>query len=294
MFSSVPTKPGRPSTHAWILVCVGVQAWTGGIAHADAYSWECDDLPIDADWIYLGAFCEPETWIADGRYVQRVDRDSCPDEPVGESEAFRRTLDDFIGVPTFFVEWRLETDGDRTEIVGGAPTALAAANSFGIAYTFFVARDQAKLNRDNLLPIVFVDLAPDVAHTHRLELYGDTLYIWYIDGQVVDSGKPEGAFPSDNARITWVGRSWHLPAVNSWDYIRYGTIPFEGSGDFDSDGDHDLRDFYFLHECILGVDRPVMPDGGVDPGCLWADVNADGAVDLIDFADFQILASNPP
>ena len=158
----------------------------------------------------------------------------------------------------------------------------------------------------------------------------DALYTWWIDGQVANSGKPEGAFPSFNAWITWGGSSWHEPTVNRWDFIRYGIIATEHSGDFDSDGDHDLRDYRYLHECIerptwpefaaangaragseayspngdssvaalpqndtlagrVGEYQPVAPGIPADPGCLWADIDVDGDVDLHDFAEFQVM-----
>jgi len=270
----------------------------GEHAFADGFSWECDTPPVDAGWIFLGDFCNPERWLADGWYHQRLDMDSCPNEPVGESEYYRRELTDFIRSSTFFVEWRLEGDGPRSDIVGGGPSSMALGNFYGIRYTLFVARDQAKLNRDNQLPIVFVDIKPSTSHVHRLELYGDESYIWFIDGQEVDSGIPEGPFPSFDARITWGGSSWHAPAYNRWNFIRYSVIATDGGGDFDSDGDHDLRDFYHFHECVERPSWPEFvasrPDGSADPGCLWADINGDAFVDLLDFAEFQILASNPP
>ena len=86
------------------------------------------------------------------------------------------SLEDFDGTPTFFVEWRIQTDGHRSEIVGVAPAALVAG-SLGITnYHFTISRDQVRLIRDNLLPIVFVDVIPDVPHMYRLELYGNELY----------------------------------------------------------------------------------------------------------------------
>jgi len=268
------------------------------IVEAAVFSWECNSLPAKVGWTVHPPFCDPRVWVDDGRYIQQLDNTACPDATAGAMDAYLRELVDFVGVQEFFVEWRVEGDGPRSEIVGGAPTAMALGNSFGIGYAFFVAHDQAKLNRDNRLPIVLVDIEPSTSHVHRLELYGNESYIWFIDGQVVDFGKPEGLFPSFDARISWRGRSWHAPADNRWDFIRYGVIATDGSGDFDSDGDHDLRDFYHFHEC---VERPhwaefaaASPDGTADPGCLWADINGDNVVDLLDFAEFQMLVSVSP
>ncbi len=236
--------------------------------------------------MFLGEFCEPTTWIADGSYFQEVDDDSCPKEPVGESEAFERSLDDYLASAQFWIEWRVEGNGNTSELIFGAPAALGMGDPFtGVNYTFVVARDMAKLNRGNLLPIIFAPFAAGVAHTHRLELLGDEWYAWYIDGHLVDSGMPSGAFPSRIATLTWLGRSWHEPALNRWDYIRYGDLQEPFSGDFDSDGDRDGRDAFYFAECI--AERGNGPGAPADPGCPWADMDADGDVDFADFGTFQ-------
>ncbi len=270
---------------AWATLAVAIFAWSGATVSAEVFSWECNSLPVDGGWTFLGEFCEPTTWIADGSYFQEVDDDTCPNEPVGESEGYRRELVDFLDHPQFWVEWRVEGDGPASELFAGAPTALGLANSFGISYTFFIARDMAKLNRDNLLPIIFATFDAGVAHTHRLELFGDELYAWYIDGDLVDSGVPEGPFPSFDAFIVWAGSSWHEPALNRWDYIRYGDLQEPFSGDFDSDGDRDGRDAFYFAECI--AERGNGPGAPADPGCPWADMDADGDVDFADFGQFQ-------
>ncbi len=109
------------------------------------------------------------------------------------------------------------------------------------------------------------------------------LFRWYIDGVLVSNGIAEGAFPSQNARIVWVGQSWHLPTLTKWDYIRYGDIALDGSGDFDSADGVGLRDWRYFEKCAgnsgIGVDA--------GPGCRWADMDGDGDVDLVDFAGFQ-------
>lgn len=81
----------------------------------------------------------------------------------------------------------------------------------GVSYHFVVARDLVRLIRDNALAIIFVELDPDVPHTHRLELFGAELYVWYIDGVRVGSGVPEGAYPTDvSNNIKWRSKSGFL------------------------------------------------------------------------------------
>ena len=130
-----------------------------------------------------------------------------------------------------------------------------------------------------MLPIIFVPIEPGAPHTYRLELYGADTYAWFIDGQVVDSGVPEGAFPSSNPSMTWRTKAAWTGSTSRWDYIRYGTIPTDASGDFDSDGDVDDEDLYFFQDCLLGPDA----DG---PGCRWADMNGDGNADGADIRLF--------
>ncbi len=250
---------------------------------AQVVSYEGTSFPNEVGWDRI-LYCTPERTLEESCLVHRVQPGECHPPPEGDQDNYLRPLSDFDGSQTFFVEWAVETDGPATEIPWGAPSAMAVGNLGGVRYTFFIARDLAKLNRDNLLPIVFVQLAPGVPHTHRLELYGDELYTWYIDGQAVDSGIPEGAFPSNTPSITWRARSAYVESVVRWDYIRYGVIPRDGSADFDSNSLIDHDDYYYFHECLHRTAE--IPD---DPGCRWADMDANGAVDLLDFADFQVM-----
>jgi endonuclease/exonuclease/phosphatase family metal-dependent hydrolase len=56
-----------------------------------------------------------------------------------------------------------------------------------------------------------------------------------------------------------------------------------GPGDADGDGDVDLLDFIAFADCITD------PGGGILPGCEWANLNGDTAVDLLDFHEFTLL-----
>jgi len=151
------------------------------------------------------------------------------------------------------------------------------------------ATSKARLIRDNSLPILYVDIKAGVPHTYRLELYGNSLYVWYIDSQTVDAGMPEGAFPTGPTEvISFRANSWYLDNTVWWDYIRYGTIPGDGSGDFDSDQDLDSTDWYFMQECLGNAG----PDVDAGPGCRFADFDADTDVDLADFAAFQAALSS--
>lgn len=141
---------------------------------------------------------------------------------------------------------------------------------------------------------MLVDIAPDIPRTYRIELYRDR-YAFYIDASLIDEGVPEGPFPAYQSEIVWLGRSWEFPCENAWDYIRYGVIPADGSGDYDSDGVASLSNFYFFHECLsnqrLGING--SPDNNAGPGCRFADFDFDADIDLLDFAEFQNAVNGP-
>ncbi len=253
---------------------------------ADVFVYEADSFPEESGWDIVQIFCDPELWVEGGWFFQHVEL--CPGVPPpgGQTAGYRRYLDDFLGEGEFFIEWVVESDADQSEIPWGGGAAFAAASSGPVRYTFFITRDLVKLNRDNTLPIVFVEIEPGVPHTYRLELYGADLYVWYIDGEVADSGLPEAAYPSYTPFITWRASAAFLPDTTGWDYIRYGTIPAEGSGDFDSDGEVDFDDWPFFQECF-------STDAGSWPGCAWADMDFDGDTDCDDWSLFLKAWTDP-
>ena len=55
-----------------------------------------------------------------------------------------------------------------------------------------------------------------------------------------------GPYPGEDSVIAWRSKSWFVESTTKWDYIRYGVIPEDGSGDFGSDEDVDEDDHYFL------------------------------------------------
>ncbi|MFH0980141.1 MAG: S8 family serine peptidase [Planctomycetota bacterium] len=59
------------------------------------------------------------------------------------------------------------------------------------------------------------------------------------------------------------------------------------TGDFDADGDVDLGDYATFHDCLTG------PGGGILPGCAPADLDTDVDVDLGDFTAFQAAFTVP-
>jgi hypothetical protein len=256
---------------------------------ADVFSYECTSFPPEGGWQLVQALCDPQQWLVDGWLFHHVEQ--CPGypPPAGQQFDYTRDLADFAGEEAFFIEWRVQTDGDASEIIGVAPASVSAWGFSGVWYHATMARDQIRLYRDANLPILWVEIAAGVPHTYRVELLSDQLYTWFVDGQVIDSGVPEGPYPTWDSAINWRTKSWYLPNTTKWDYIRYGTIPEPGSGDYDSDGDIDDADLAAFHDCLLGPDA----DG---PGCSWADMNGEGIVNGADIPAFvdALLAPGQP
>ncbi len=255
---------------------------------ADVFSSEFFSDPVSEGWDLLQLVCS-DTWVDDGWYYQRFDHDVCSQGSSRGQDAYVRWITDFNGQPRFFLQFRVQTDGDTSEIPRGAPTVVSMFNSAGVLYHVTVARDLVKFLRDVDLPIWFIEIDPGVPHEYRIELSPD-LYAFYIDADLIDEGVPEGPYPAHDARITWLGRSWYLPCENAWDYIRYGVIPEDASGDYDSDAQVTLDDFYFFHECLTNR-RPGInggPGSDAGPGCRFADFDFDTDVDLLDIAEFQV------
>jgi hypothetical protein len=271
-------------TAIWLLLGA---ATTPGLAQV--FTSEFFFEPVSEGWELTVHYCEPQTWNEAGWYYQQLDLEACPPGPGGGRDVYRRSLEPFNGAAQFFLEFRLQTNGDRSEIAGGAPTVVAMGNSFGIIYHVTVARDLVKFIGHFDRPGSFIEIEPGVPHTYRIELYPDW-YAFCIDGHVADEGVPDGPFTAFDSEIPWQGESWYLPCENAWDYIRYGVIPVDGSGDYDSNGSLTLDDFYFVHECLTN-ERPGINGGpGQDagPGCRFADFDSDTDVDLLDIAEFQV------
>jgi hypothetical protein len=256
-------------------------------AVAGVVSYECNQRPDDGPgWRVLQNWCDPALWIENGWFYQHVELCAGHPPPGGQQASYSRDLNAFSGVPGFFLEWVVESDAPRTEIPWGGGAALAIGNDNSISYVFYIAADQVKLNRDDTLPtIIFVDLQPDVAHVFRLELFGPDLYIWYIDGQIVDSGVPEGPFPGGtNPVITWRAKASWVANTTRWDYIRFGTIPPGEPGDLNCDGAVNVFD---IDPFIVALSDP---DAYAQqfPACSrdTADLDGDGHVDFFDIDPF--------
>ena len=166
--------------------------------------------------------------------------------------------------------------------------------------------------RPNLYVANFNDRTISVVDTTRL-LVTDTIALPQPDG----AGQPVGLHVSDDGAYLYVaanGADFHvidtatnaiIATVNTGlapvhlafhDGTRTGFMPsplgddglsmvrvrFPGTGDFDGDGDVDLKDFASLSNCFTGA-------GGTAPvGCAEGDFDLDQDVDADDFAEFVV------
>jgi len=288
------TRPEYARRATLFALLIAVFVVSVDLVRAEVVSLEFASLPDISEWEHL-TWCTPEETIQGVTMMQELQVASCKPEGDGDSSTYRRPIEEFNGTPGWFFEFRVATTGDRAMIPFAAPTVVVAANSFGILYHVTMAEDQIKFLRDVTLPILFFDVAPREPHTIRLELAEnpDPRYSWFIDGALVDEGSPEGSFPVQNSRITFHGKAFNSPTDNTWHYIRYGDIPVNASGDFDSDGEVDDFEVFYFDECLS------ESGGGVDagPGCRWADMDSDTDVDCDDyelFADAWTSPGDPP
>ncbi len=245
-------------------------------ARAEVVSYEGEVFPEKLQWERL-VFLPPGRSLDDGWFVQFFDLP-------GERAFYRRSLADFAGETAFFVEWRVQFDAPSSILdFSGIPVVLSLGGPNAANYHTTITDERVQLFRSTFIPLVFVDIDGDTPHTYHLELRGAHFYAWYIDGQLIDSGVPEGPYPNIGSILIWGARHYDPGHTTRWDYIRYGTIPADGSGDFDTSGNVDARDFYFFHECFSNSGPGI--DAG--PGCRFADFDGDDDVDLKDLGVFQ-------
>jgi len=84
------------------------------------------------------------------------------------------------------------------------------------------------------------------------------------------------------------------PGLDAGDVVEAGvdaisitafTCPDVGDGDFDADGDVDLADFAGLQGCWTEV--------GLSPACAPGDLNGDDALDTVDLEIFTLILTGP-
>ena len=239
-------------------------------ARAQIIAYEGDAFPESeaaAPWTHITQGTPAQRWTDGSLFCQFISP--------GQLDDYKRTIAEFTGSPSFFVTWREMTDVPRSQL-GDSPNGLVAATSINSdVFHFSVTADEVEFVRDNPLGLVLdVDIQPGVLHTYYLALHNDLSYSWCVDGVVVNSGQYPAPYPVSDARVQWWARCFGYSQTAKWDYVRYGVIPADHSGDFNNNGVVDETDLYFFIDCLLGPDYDAA-----GPGCRWSDMNADGKAD---------------
>lgn len=248
------------------------------LAQVVSYDAAAGLFPEEQGWQHTH-FCTPERWLADGLLYEDVDIGECAPPPGdGDRDTYKRPIDEFIGVPEFFVEWRMWTTA--LEPWGGFPGAvIAIGNQGGVNYWFGFAQDELEHTHDSFQIDEFIDITPGL-HTYHLRIFNDISYRIYIDGEVVFEGAPAGPYPAFNPSIGWNTQAWTLDNVTQWQFVRYGVPPAPASGDFSGDGEVDDDDLFYFEECLNSP-------AGNWIGCAWADFDGDSDVDCQDADAFE-------
>jgi hypothetical protein len=231
-------------------------------------------------WVQLPRPYQSDRWIEDGWLVQLSEQvqGQFLEE---EEDVYRRDFPEQAGLSTWFLQFRVITDTPPVyEDVG--PAGIAAGGTTGVLYHFVIGDSQIRFLRDGSLPLVFANIQPGVPHTYRLELRGIQSYTLWVDSVLIDTGVPEGPYPVSSSGISFVARASAPVNTTMWKYVRFGMIPVDNSGDFDSNGVIDGIDIYYFVDCLLGPE----PDAA-GPGCRWADLNADS---VANGGDVQLFA----
>lgn len=256
-------------------------------AFAEVHTYECDAVPTDAGWSVGLNWCDPQEWAAAGSFYQYVD--FCPgfDPPQGKQSSYIYSLADFVGTEEFWFEFVVVTDGDSAELISVAPVSIVLGNN-SARYQLIISDDQVRFIRDLALGELYFDIEPG-PHVYRVEVFGDELYIVWVDGEVVDTGLPEqNPYPllAPDSIINFRTKAKLVESTSAWSYIRWGQLQPTGSLDFTMDGQVTLDDLPFFHECLTS-------SAGSWAGCAWADSDESGGVDCTDWSAFLVAWTSP-
>jgi len=187
---------------------------------AQVVSYEADSFPENAGWERIERLFPPERSVSNGWFELQCEV-VAPERCEGEDEYYRWSLADWAGVPRLFAEWRVVTNGPRSEIPDVAPIAFVLGGRRGIWFHTTVARDQARFLIDVRYPF-WAELQPNMAHRFRVDIFGEYWYEWSVDGKVHVAGRPEKAYPTADSVIVWGARAACVDSVSAFDHIRFG------------------------------------------------------------------------
>lgn len=113
-------------------------------ARAQVFTYEAETFPDEGGFDLLQIFCDPQLSVEGGWFLLSVDLCEGYDPPGGQGVGYRRSLDEFLGESEFFIQWRVETDADQSEIPWGGGAGIATGSIGPVNYTFFITRDLVK------------------------------------------------------------------------------------------------------------------------------------------------------
>lgn len=203
---------------------------------SEQFRYDCEALPEMQGFTREGTL-DAERWIKDGWFYQDI-HGYGPGPHNGQFDGYRQLFTKYAGTERFAAEWVMESNGSGAEVRWAAPAGISFWGRREILYHFTIGRDRMQFYRDAWLPILHFELEPGMPHRHRLELLGSHWYAYMIDGKVVDAGRPEGAYPTEDSEVIWWAGYYLSEHRTWWDYMEWG--PMEPP-DFDCDDIRDLR-----------------------------------------------------
>lgn len=266
-----------------LLAIVSLFICRQGFTQVIAFEGTCFPEECVPSWSRLGTL-DVDRWLDEGWFYQFADLGAWAPPPFGENDAYQRSLAPFAATPNFFIEWRVLTNVPISDLEG-TPTVVSAAGDSTALYHVTITNGRLRFYRDNFKVIFYYDYEPDLPHTFRVEIHNTNEYCLFLDGICIQSGTSVAPYPVEGAVLLWATRYYLTDNTTKWDYLRYGKLPAENSGDFDSNGAVDTSDLYFFVDCLLGP-------AGAWPGCKWADMNSDGSADGADVQAFVQALTN--
>ncbi len=216
---------------AYVITVAAVAASATG-----QFRYDCDVLPEEAGFTRDGTF-DAERWIDDGWFYQDI-RGYGEGWHNGQFDGYRQPLAKYAGTDRFAAEWVMQSNGSGAEVRWAAPAGISFSGSSEILYHFTIGRDRMQFYRDAWLPILQFSFDVQTPHRHRLELFGADWYAYLIDGKVVDAGRPEGPYPTEDSRLIWWAGYYLSEHQTWWDYMEWGPMD---DPDFDCDDIRNLR-----------------------------------------------------
>ena len=195
---------------------------------ASVITYDGDVFPEEAGFDRVSSF-DVDRSLTDGWFNHHVELGVWGPPPYGEKDYYNFDLPSFAGSP-FFIEWRMISDAPDSEVNQQNGGSLVVLVGGPVRYHFNIASGVARIVRGIQYPVRYFAIEPGVAHTYRLEVFGDEYFEFSIDSLVVDCGLPESVFPTPDALMSFGTRYYRAESTGAWDYVKFGAIPEPATG----------------------------------------------------------------